>query len=192
MTEYLNSADVARLLAEPTAENRAVAAAKVSEQFKAGNLSAEERKIAEEIFFKLKKIYNHKVAFLNKRRIEIKDKLLRLFYDWKVQILIVCADDFEKPFQLHGIHQVINFDISQNPDEHNQRKSLLRGFNKNSMMVSFCDEADKSRLDEIEKEFDTSIERFYYNDIGVKESYSAKTDSSEFGFGRYAKDRHRY
>ena len=50
MTEYLNSADVARLLAEPTAENRAVAAAKVSEQFKAGNLSAEERKIAEEIF----------------------------------------------------------------------------------------------------------------------------------------------
>ena len=50
MAENLNSSDVARLLAEPTAENRAAAAAKVSEQFSAGNLSDEERTIAEEIF----------------------------------------------------------------------------------------------------------------------------------------------
>ncbi|MCC3860789.1 DUF2336 domain-containing protein [Pseudemcibacter aquimaris] len=50
MAGNLDSSDVARLLSEPTAENRAVAATKVSEQFTAGNLSAEERKIAEEIF----------------------------------------------------------------------------------------------------------------------------------------------
>ncbi len=50
MAENLNSSDVARLLSEPTAENRAVAATKVSEQFVAGSLSEEEREIAEEIF----------------------------------------------------------------------------------------------------------------------------------------------
>ena len=50
MAENLNSSDVARLLSEPTAENRAVAATRVSEQFAAGSLSDEERKIAEEIF----------------------------------------------------------------------------------------------------------------------------------------------
>jgi uncharacterized protein (DUF2336 family) len=50
MSGNLDSSDVARLLKEPTAENRAVAASKVSEQFSAGNLSDEERKIAEEIF----------------------------------------------------------------------------------------------------------------------------------------------
>lgn len=50
MSGNLDSSDVARLLSEPTAENRAVAATKVSEQFSAGNLSDEERKIAEEIF----------------------------------------------------------------------------------------------------------------------------------------------
>lgn len=50
MSGNLDSSDVARLLTEPTAENRAVAASKVSEQFSAGNLSDEERKIAEEIF----------------------------------------------------------------------------------------------------------------------------------------------
>ena len=50
MSGNLNSSDVARLLSEPTAENRADAAAKVSEQFTAGNLSDSERKIAEEIF----------------------------------------------------------------------------------------------------------------------------------------------
>lgn len=50
MSGNLNSSDVARLLSEPTAENRAEAAAKVSEQFVAGKLSDEERKIAEEIF----------------------------------------------------------------------------------------------------------------------------------------------
>ena len=50
MAENLNNSDVARLLTEPTAENRAVAAAKVSEQFTAGKLSDDERKIAEEIF----------------------------------------------------------------------------------------------------------------------------------------------
>lgn len=50
MSGNLNSADVERLISEPTAENRADAAAKVSAHFTAGNLSAEERKIAEEIF----------------------------------------------------------------------------------------------------------------------------------------------
>ena len=50
MSGNLDSSDVARLLKEPKAENRAVAASKVSEQFSAGNLSDEERKIAEEIF----------------------------------------------------------------------------------------------------------------------------------------------
>lgn len=50
MSGNLDSSDVARLLTEPTAENRAVAAAKVSEQFSAGKLSDEERQIAEEIF----------------------------------------------------------------------------------------------------------------------------------------------
>ncbi|MDC1090195.1 DUF2336 domain-containing protein [Emcibacteraceae bacterium] len=50
MSGNLDSSDVARLLTEPKAENRAVAASKVSEQFSAGNLSDEERKIAEEIF----------------------------------------------------------------------------------------------------------------------------------------------
>lgn len=50
MSENLNSSDVARLLTDPTAENRAKAATKVSEQFTAGTLSDEERKIAEEIF----------------------------------------------------------------------------------------------------------------------------------------------
>lgn len=50
MSENLNSSDVARLLSEPTAENRAAAATKVSEQFMSGNLNDDERKIAEEIF----------------------------------------------------------------------------------------------------------------------------------------------
>ncbi len=50
MSGNLNSSDVERLLSEPTAENRADAAAKVSEQFAAGSLSDSERKIAEEIF----------------------------------------------------------------------------------------------------------------------------------------------
>ena len=50
MSGNLDSSDVVRLLTEPKAENRAVAASKVSEQFSAGNLSDEERKIAEEIF----------------------------------------------------------------------------------------------------------------------------------------------
>ena len=50
MSGNLDSSDVARLLSEPTAENRADAAAKVSEQFAAGNLSDSERQIAEEIF----------------------------------------------------------------------------------------------------------------------------------------------
>ncbi|MDG1859086.1 MAG: DUF2336 domain-containing protein [Emcibacteraceae bacterium] len=50
MSGNLNSSDVARLLTEPTAENRAEAATKVSEQFAAGTLSDDERKIAEEIF----------------------------------------------------------------------------------------------------------------------------------------------
>lgn len=46
----LNSSDVAQLLSEPTAENRAEAATKVSEQFVSGSLNDDERKIAEEIF----------------------------------------------------------------------------------------------------------------------------------------------
>jgi len=50
MAENLNSSDVAKLLFDPTAQNRATAATKVSEQFTAGKLSDEERKIAEEIF----------------------------------------------------------------------------------------------------------------------------------------------
>lgn len=50
MSGNLDSGDVARLLAEPTPENRADAAVKVSAQFTAGNLSDAERKIAEEIF----------------------------------------------------------------------------------------------------------------------------------------------
>lgn len=50
MSDNLNSSDVARLLSDPTAENRAAAAVKVSEQFTSGDLSTEERKIAEEIF----------------------------------------------------------------------------------------------------------------------------------------------
>lgn len=50
MSENLNSGDVARLLEEPTAENRADAAVKVSAQFTAGNLSDAELRIAEEIF----------------------------------------------------------------------------------------------------------------------------------------------
>ena len=50
MAENLNSSDVSKLLSEPTAENRAAAAAKVSEQFIAGKLSDDERQIAEEIF----------------------------------------------------------------------------------------------------------------------------------------------
>ncbi len=50
MSENLNSSDVARLLSEPTMENRAEAAQKVSAQFTVGNLSDEERKIAEDIF----------------------------------------------------------------------------------------------------------------------------------------------
>lgn len=50
MSGNLNSADVARLLSEPTAENRADAAAKVSAQFTSGTLSENERRIAEEIF----------------------------------------------------------------------------------------------------------------------------------------------
>jgi uncharacterized protein (DUF2336 family) len=50
MAQNLNSSDVARLLSEPTAENRAEAARKVSEQFTRGSLTSEERIIAEEIF----------------------------------------------------------------------------------------------------------------------------------------------
>lgn len=50
MSGNLNNDDVARLLSEPTAENRADAATKVSAQFASGSLSEEERKIAEEIF----------------------------------------------------------------------------------------------------------------------------------------------
>ncbi|VAW05298.1 hypothetical protein MNBD_ALPHA01-386 [hydrothermal vent metagenome] len=50
MTDNLTSSDIKTLLSDPTAENRAEAAKKVSEQFNSGELSDSERKIAEDIF----------------------------------------------------------------------------------------------------------------------------------------------
>lgn len=50
MTDTLNSEDVSKLLTDPTAENRAAAAVKVSEHFSSGKLTDEERVIAEDIF----------------------------------------------------------------------------------------------------------------------------------------------
>ncbi len=50
MTERLTQADVAHLLSDPSPDARACAAAKIASQFDAGNLSATERGLAEEIF----------------------------------------------------------------------------------------------------------------------------------------------
>ncbi len=50
MTENLTSSDIQSLLSNPTAENRAEAAIKVSDKFNTGNLSDNERQIAEDIF----------------------------------------------------------------------------------------------------------------------------------------------
>ncbi len=47
---HLSGSDVTQLLQDPSAENRAIAAAKVSAQFGSGELSDQERRIAEEIF----------------------------------------------------------------------------------------------------------------------------------------------
>ena len=149
-------------------------------------------KVAEDVFFKLRKHYNHKIAFLNKKRMEIKDKLLRLLFDGKVQILIICADDFGDTLQLHGINQVINFDLPNDSESYHNRKSGLRGINKNSVFVSFCGEHEKETLDQIEKDSETQIDRYYFNDIGVKELYAGKTQSENFDYGRYSKDRNRY
>ncbi|PCI51207.1 MAG: hypothetical protein COB49_02445 [Alphaproteobacteria bacterium] len=50
MTDNLTSSDIQSLLTNPTAENRAEAAIKVSNKFNTGKLSDSERKIAEDIF----------------------------------------------------------------------------------------------------------------------------------------------
>ncbi len=50
MTDNLTSMDVHKLLKDPTPENRAEAAKKVSSQFNSGALSESERQIAEDIF----------------------------------------------------------------------------------------------------------------------------------------------
>ncbi|NOZ65697.1 MAG: DUF2336 domain-containing protein [Alphaproteobacteria bacterium] len=50
MTDNLTSTDIQNLLSDPTADNRAEAAKKVSSQFNSGELSDSERKIAEDIF----------------------------------------------------------------------------------------------------------------------------------------------
>ncbi|MCK5424270.1 MAG: DUF2336 domain-containing protein [Emcibacter sp.] len=50
MTDNLTSSDIQSLLSDPTAENRAEAAIKVSKKFNTGKLSESERKIAEDIF----------------------------------------------------------------------------------------------------------------------------------------------
>lgn len=50
MTDNLTSVDVQNLLKDPTPENRAEAAKKVSGHFNSGGLSVNERKIAEDIF----------------------------------------------------------------------------------------------------------------------------------------------
>jgi len=50
MTNNLTTSDVQKLLTDPTPENRAETAKKVSENFSSGNLSDNERKIAEDIF----------------------------------------------------------------------------------------------------------------------------------------------
>ena len=47
-------------------------------------------------------------------------------------------------------------------------------------------------LKSIEHDTDSTIERYYFNDIGVKELYSAKSQSEDFDFGRYSKERNRY
>jgi uncharacterized protein (DUF2336 family) len=49
MTSILTQADVTRLLADPSPETRAVMAVKIAREFERGVLSAEERRIAEEI-----------------------------------------------------------------------------------------------------------------------------------------------
>lgn len=50
MTDNLTSTDIQELLSNPTVENRAEAAKKVSSKFNSGELSDSERKIAEDIF----------------------------------------------------------------------------------------------------------------------------------------------
>lgn len=50
MTDNLTSSDIQSLLSDPTTENRAEAAVRVSKKFNAGKLSDSERKIAEDIF----------------------------------------------------------------------------------------------------------------------------------------------
>jgi len=50
MTENLTNSDIKALLSDPTPENRADAAIKVSNKFNTGDLSESERKIAEDIF----------------------------------------------------------------------------------------------------------------------------------------------
>ena len=49
MTDTLTQADVARLLADPSPETRADMAAKVAREFERGELTPDERRIAEEI-----------------------------------------------------------------------------------------------------------------------------------------------
>ncbi len=50
MANSLNIDDVARLMADPSIDNRAKTAEKLAEQFQSGHLSKTERKLAEEIF----------------------------------------------------------------------------------------------------------------------------------------------
>ncbi len=50
MVSNLNDKDVKRLLSDPSAENRAITAKKLSGEFEAGDLSDSERRIAEDIF----------------------------------------------------------------------------------------------------------------------------------------------
>lgn len=74
-TEKLTGADVARLMADPSADNRAIAARKVGNAFSDGGLSDSERAMAEEIFRAMLKDVEVKVRASLSQSIHLSEQL---------------------------------------------------------------------------------------------------------------------
>ena len=74
-SEKLTGADVARLMADPSADNRAIAARKVGNAFNEGTLSDGERAMAEEIFRAMLKDVEIKVRASLSQSIHLSDQL---------------------------------------------------------------------------------------------------------------------
>jgi ATP-dependent RNA helicase RhlE len=153
-------------------------------------------KNADEIYNRLRRIYNYKVAFLNKRKMNQKHKLFRLLLDGKVRILIICEDDLDKDINLHGVHQVINFDFNLTTDDYENRKYLLSGFNKQVRMITFVNEVEIEKLKDFESHFNKTFDKISLDQAGQFLPYQGQVDEAELGnenteFGRKSKERNR-